>query len=246
MASPGLATKLAVDVGAAAVTAATVAPLIAAFDEAITRSASGGNLWQALGFRLRSIISHPGSFFSSKAFQWMWLVYGVTYLTVNSLRTLQDSLGLSLGIFATLILTVVNMSCNIAKDAAYSNLFGCDEEGCAITPKRAYAAWFLRDLVAFTFILTLPPIIASALGINMALSYFVVPIFGQFFTTPLHLFGFSLCNMPTASMSTHVATLKPAMGKTVVARQMRVIPPYSVGNVLNARLVAIAPALFGL
>ena len=85
--------------------------------------------------------------------------------------------------------------------SAYSKLFGCDEDGCVITPRSAYMMWFLRDVTAWTFILTLPPVISSTLGIHLALSYFVVPILGQFFTTPLHLLGFSMCNRPEASKS---------------------------------------------
>lgn len=199
----GLAARLAVDCGAAAITAAVVAPLIAAIDEAITRSASGGDksLWDPLLLRLKSIFISPCLFFASKAFQWMWLVYAITYLTASGLRTIQDAFGLSLGIFATVLLTIINVSLNIAKDSAFSQMFGCDEDGCMITPKRAYVTWFLRDLIAFTFILTLPPIVSSTLGLNLAMSYFFVPIVGQYFTTPLHLLGFSLCNMPDASKS---------------------------------------------
>ena len=47
MTVPALAVKLGVDVASAGITALAVAPLLAAFDEAITRSAAGGNLWQA-------------------------------------------------------------------------------------------------------------------------------------------------------------------------------------------------------
>ena len=46
-----------------------------------------------------------------------------------------------------------------------------------------------------------------------------------------------------AGIRTHLSTLKPMMIRTVTARQMRVIPPYSLGNVLNAQLIAAAPAL---
>ena len=44
---PAIAVNLGVDVTSASITALAVAPLLAAFDEAITRSAAGGNLWQA-------------------------------------------------------------------------------------------------------------------------------------------------------------------------------------------------------
>ena len=38
----------------------------------------------------------------------------------------------------------------------------------------------------------------------------------------------------------------PTYFKTVAARQMRIIPPYSIGGVLNGRLLGLAPALLKL
>lgn len=113
-----LAVKLAVDAMAASVTALAVAPLIAAFDEAITRSASGEKLWPALGSRLGSIITKPVAFFTSTAFIWMWIVYAATYVTANSLKSIESAVNIKLGFAATFLVTIVNMSCGIAKDAA--------------------------------------------------------------------------------------------------------------------------------
>ena len=158
-----LTIRLGCDVGAAALTAFAVAPLIAAFDEAITRSAAGESLWGSLGVRLGSILGMPAEFFSSAAFIWMWIVYAATYATTNSLKSIEAVFGVRLGFLATLCVTVVNMSCGIAKDAAFAQLFGSKggKDGAQKTPTSAYVTWFLRDLLAFTFILTLPPIISQ-------------------------------------------------------------------------------------
>lgn len=113
-----LAVKLLVDAISAGLTALAVAPLIAAFDEAITRSASGEKLWPALGGRLGSILTKPTDFFSSTAFIWMWIVYAATYMTANSLKSIEGAVDIKLGFAATFLVTIVNMSCGIAKDAA--------------------------------------------------------------------------------------------------------------------------------
>jgi hypothetical protein len=256
MAVPGtytLAVNLAVDVAAAGVTAFCVAPLIAAFDEAITRSASGEmNLWTALGNRLKSIVTKPGQFFTSAAFKWMWIVYAATYITANSLKTLETAAGFGFGFATTLAVTIVNMSCGIAKDSAYSKMFGCDtddnkDDGCTITPRSAYITWFLRDVTAFSFILTLPPIVSATFPrIPLDLAKFTTPIFAQYFTTVLHLLGFNMCNNPDANIFENLRAMRPTYLSTVTARQMRIIPPYSIGGVLNGKLLSVAPLLVNL
>ena len=238
-----LVAKLALDATSASITALAVAPLIAAFDEAITRSASGEPLWTALGKRLGGIISKPAEFFASTAFLWMWIVYAATYLTSNSLKSIESAAGIQLGFLATICVTLVNMSCGIAKDAAYAKMFSKGEG--KTTPLIAYVTWFLRDLVAFTFILTLPPIIKEIFGLPEDLAKFMTPILGQYFTTPLHLLGFNMCNMPSASLSQQLAACGNGFLSTVTARQMRIIPPYSIGGLINGKMLAAAPLLMG-
>lgn len=244
-----LAIKLAVDAGSAGLTALAVAPLIAAFDEAITKSASGGSLWGSLGGRLNSIVSQPAEFFGSVAFIWMWIVYAATYATSNSLKSIEASTGVKLGFLSTFCVTIVNMSCGIAKDAAYAKLFGSKsgKDGKTVsTPPAAYFTWFLRDLLAFTFILTLPPIIKELFGMPEDLAKFTTPVLAQYFTTPLHLLGFNMCNMPGASLGQQFAAMRPGFFSTVAARQLRIIPPYSIGGILNGKLLAAAPMLLSM
>lgn len=240
-----LAVNLAVDAVSAGLTALCVAPLLAAFDEAITRSASGeANLWTALGARLRAIVTKPGAFLRSAAFRWMFVVYAATYATANSLKTIERAAGLKFGFASTLAVTMVNMACGIAKDAAYAKMFGrSDDEGGKVTPVLAYIVWFVRDVTAFTFILTLPPIVSGALGVPIDLATFTTPIFAQYFTTIFHLLGFNICNDPDGSVGDWLRAMKPSFFSTVAARQMRIIPPYSIGGVLNAKILSKAPLI---
>lgn len=247
-----LPTQLLWDGLAAGGTALAVAPLIAAFDEAITRSAAGENLWLALGSRIRSIVFQPRAFFTSIGFRWMWIVYGATYAAANGLKSVERLTSLQLGFLSTLMVTLINMSCGIAKDSAYAALYGNSsgqQKSSTTTPLSAYIVWFLRDLVAFTFILTLPPFLVRQINqpqhFTLAYAKFLTPVLAQYFTTPLHLLGFHMVNRPEASVWAHVrATFGNwgVLGSTVAARQLRILPPYSIGGVLNSFLLGLAPS----
>ena len=236
-----LAIKLAVDAAAAALTALAVAPLIAAFDEAITKAAAGDSLWGALGARLLSVVRAPRAFFGSTAFRWMWIVYAATYATSNALKSAEAAAGVPFGFASTLAVTLVNMSCGIAKDAAYAKLFAAKDGGGKATPPAALLVWFARDFTAFSFILTLPPRLAAGCGVSLELAQFLTPVLGQYFTTPLHVLGVNMCNMPGATLGQQLARVGPGLPSTVLARQMRIIPPYSIGGVLNSHFLSAAP-----
>ena len=241
-----LAIKLAVDAAAAALSALAVAQLIASFDEAITKAAAGASLWAALGSRLLSIVRAPREFFGSTAFRWMWVVYAATYATSNGLKSVEAATGASFGFASTLAVTVVNMSCGIAKDAAYAKIFAAKDGGGKKTPPAALFVWFARDFTAFSFILTLPPFLAAGCGISLELAKFMTPVLGQYFTTPLHILGVNMCNMPCATLGQQLAQVGPGFFSTVLARQMRIIPPYSIGGVLNSYFLSAAPLALSL
>lgn len=233
-----LPSQLAWDGVAAAGTALAVAPLIAAFDEAITRSAAGENLWLALGNRIRNIVLQPAEFLRSIGFRWMWIVYAATYVTANGLKSVERCTSIQLGFLATLFVTLVNMSCGIAKDSAYATLFGTTSK--QKTPLPAFCVWFLRDLVAFTFILTLPPVVAKMHPqMTLGRAKFLTPILAQYFTTPLHLLGFHMVNKPEASLLQQIGAVRQGFFSTVAARQMRILPPYSIGGVLNGWILGL-------
>jgi hypothetical protein len=55
--------------------------------------------------------------------------------------------------------------------------------------------------------------------------------------------GLNMCNMPDATLGEQFKAMSPTFLSTVTARQMRIIPPYSIGGVLNAKLLSAAPLL---
>jgi len=237
MSAHELITALPMNGLAAAATALTVAPLIACFDEAITRSAAGENLWVVLAQRLCNICAHPIEFFTSAAFAWVWIVYAATYATSNVVGPLK------IGFAATIIVTLVNMTCGIAKDSAYAKMFSSsskDPGAKTKTPIPAFLIWFCRDLLSFTFVLTLPEVISKAMQVDLSLTKFATPVIAQYFTTPLHLMGLSFVNDPGSTFGKHLkAAFCDGYLSTVTARQMRIIPPYSVGGLLNGWILSL-------
>lgn len=88
-----------------------------------------------------------------------------------------------------------------------------------------------------------PPILAARLGIAEGLAKFATPVLAQYFTTPLHLLGVNMCNMPGASLSKQLGAIWGGFFSTCFARQLRIIPPYSIGGLLNTKLLSAAPLL---
>lgn len=185
------------------------------------------HLWAALGRRLR-------------------IVYSATYLAANGLRSVGTTTGVPLGFIATVIVTLVNTGCGIAKDSAFAEMFGSSgskgaEPKAKKMPPAVFAIWFLRDLVSFTFVLTLPDVPAKKISrIDVSTARFLTPVLAQYFTTTLHLLGLSLVNLPGAPLREE---LKACFGEgyfsTVAARQMRIIPPYSIGGILNGLILRL-------
>ena len=75
------------------------------------------------------------------------------------------------------------------------------------------------------------------------LAKFTTPVLAQYFTTPLHMLGVNMCNMRGAKLAKQLAAIRSGFLSTVLARQMRIIPPYSIGGNINGYLLSIAPVL---
>ena len=242
--SPALAPLLASDLGAAVCAGCICAPLVAVIDEAITLSAAGKKeLWPAIGSKLKSIAKAPIAFFSSPSFLWLWAVYAVTYLAANSVETIAKAVGRSPATPVLLCSTVANMGMCLAKDAAFAKMFG----GGASTGKddekktkagmspTVLALWFGRDVITQFFVFTLPILLLGRVpDIVCRLS---APVAAQYFTTPLHVLGIRLYSLPEGTtIGSQWAAMRGSLASTVVARQMRIFPAFSVGGVVNKAL----------
>uniref|UniRef100_A0A7S2IXN7 Solute carrier family 40 protein n=1 Tax=Haptolina brevifila TaxID=156173 RepID=A0A7S2IXN7_9EUKA len=196
-----LSVLLMSDACAATCAGCVCSPLVAVIDEAITLSAAGKkDLWPAIGSKLVSIAKAPASFFFSAPFLWLWAVYAVTYASANTVESIAKALGHSPATPVLLCSTFANMGMCLLKDAAFAKMFGSSDKDTDEKKKRAglsakvLSIWFARDIVTQFFVFTLPLILQGKVpDLVCRLS---APVAAQYLTTPFHLLGIKLFNMP--------------------------------------------------
>ena len=231
------ASMLTVDSASACITAAVVAPFTAAIDEAIIRSTAGDNLLVALRVKLAALVADPSTFLGSTSFRWMWLLYATTYGVSNMLKSLEESFDLDFGFASTVVVTGVSMVVTLLKEAAFVRAYGAkaNKDGRVHMPFASYAMWFVRDLIAFTFILNFPPMLHQHL---QPAAKIAAPIIASYFTTPAHLLAIAFSTVPHATFREQVASVFTQMDLAMIsARQLRNVPPYSIGVFLNSKLL---------
>lgn len=243
---------IAGDLAAAIIAGAICAPLVAVIDEAITVSAAGKKkMWPAIGDKLVSILKAPLSFLASAPFLWLWAVYAVTYASANCTETVAKAVGASPATPVLLISTFANMSVCLLKDAAFARMFsgsaGKDDDAKkkAGLSRPVLLLWFGRDVTTQFFVFTLPVLLHGR--VPDTLCRLSAPVVAQYFTTPFFLLGLKLFNLPPGtSIGSQWAAVRAMLFETVVARQIRIFPAFSVGGVVNKGLrVAIGGVLLG-
>ena len=242
-ARPMLAPLLASDFAVGAGAAITAAPLVAVIDEAITLSAAGKKgLWKAIGDKLASIARMPISFFGSVSFLWLWAVYAVTYATANGVETIAKAAGANPATPVLLCSTAANLGMCLMKDAAFARMYGGasdkkddDAKKAAGLSGKVLALWAARDALTQFFVFTMPVLLSGRVpDIVTRLS---APVMAQYFTTPLHLLGIRLFSLPLgATIASQWTPVQAILFQTVIARQMRIFPAFSVGGVVNQKL----------
>lgn len=238
-----LAPILASDAAAAAGAAITAAPLVAVIDEAITLSAAGKKgLWKAIGDKLSSIAGAPISFFGSVSFVWLWAVYAVTYATANGMETIAKAAGANPATPVLLCSTLANLGMCLMKDAAFARMYGGasekkddDATKTAGLSNKVLALWAGRDAVTQFFVFTMPMLLSGR--VPDLVTRLSAPVMAQYITTPLHLLGIRLFSLPLGTtVASQWAAVKAILFQTIIARQMRIFPAFSVGGVVNQKL----------
>lgn len=236
MALNSLGTTLCSDVVAAALAALIAAPLVAIIDQATNLNAAGRQkLWPAMGEKLVDMVRSPMDFLGSPAFQWLFFVYGITYASANAAGTISNALNVNPALPVLIASTLFNMWFSILKDAAFARLYGKQDskDKAMVIPMASYVAWFFRDIITMAFVFTIPSLLAGTLpDLWCRLS---APIIAQYFTTPLHLLALAMFNLPTASIGVKLASVRSAFVPTVLARQLRILPAFSVAGVANQK-----------
>lgn len=205
-----------------------VAPFISVADKAIVQRANGSHsITSSVASTVRSMARNPIEYFKSPMFLMMWGVYGVTYATANSLKTImehqehdrktlesrqgishQDSSSSNAGNMAVFTgTTVVNSAVSLLKDKAYARMFGSAGASSSM-PMVTYGLWMTRDLMVVGSSFVLPELVSKKLQDEYSLkkddalriSQVTVPLVTQLFAAPVQMLGLDYYNRPLSSL----------------------------------------------
>jgi hypothetical protein len=186
-ASTSLRSKLMGDVAVATAVTFGVSPFLTVVDKAIVESANGSKtLLASARDSVATMVRHPIQYFKSPTFLLMWAVYGATYSTANSFKTLEEHQSFlskesaskqssnatpQLGKLGTFLgTTFVNSGASILKDRAYARMFSAaasNANALSATPKSfpktTYAMWMMRDFSVIGSSFILPDMVSKLL-----------------------------------------------------------------------------------
>ncbi|KAG7359054.1 hypothetical protein IV203_015643 [Nitzschia inconspicua] len=263
-ASAPLHMKLVGDVAVALAVTFGVSPFLTVVDKAIVESANGTK--PILTSARDSVISmgrHPIQYIKSPTFLLMWVVYGATYSTANSFKTLEEhqshqakrtANGSSvnavpqIGKMGTFLgTTLVNSGASIMKDRAYARMFSAATPAATSTsysksfPKATYAMWMMRDLSVIGSSFILPDLVTSHIvetyrvdaAKAQSICQLTIPVAAQFVAGPFHFLGLDLYNRQ------HHPSMQMSIGQRIMDRGWAFYQ--GIGPVVAARIARIAP-----
>lgn len=230
------------DVLAGVIAGAAVSPIIASVDKALAENASGrASMGVSMVKSLKEIAFQPVKFFGGFAFRWIWLVYGATYVTANTVMTTCHVKNMDDGIPKLISTFIVNASTCIAKDRAFAKAYAT--QAAKPMPWGSYGSWVARDVGSMYVFWTLPPIVAKYAakytGSERTAYYasqMILPLACQTFLAPPHVLGYDIYNNPNNNFKQRLAFVQKDYAKYVGLKMVRQAPPWSVGTILNREI----------
>ena len=205
-----------------------VAPFVSVVDKAIVQRANGSHsILSSAAESVRTMARNPIAFVKSPMFMMMWGVYGVTYATANSLKTITEhqdherkrnesrrlhrdsSSPPSSEMTVFTGTTIVNSASSLLKDKAYARMFASSSGVASSMPLVSYGLFATRDLMVVGSSFILPELVAKRLEQEyqldkkeaLRISQLSVPIATQFFVAPVQLLGLDFYNRPMSGAS---------------------------------------------
>lgn len=237
----------AYEAGAALASTVVVAPIIAIVDKAIFSNASGKEtLVASLRSSTADVLLRPMTFLRSPSFWWIWIVYGGTYTAANWITVACERSGRVPDAPKFVVSSVTNVSLSLAKDRAFSRMYGVVAPKPVPVPSLSLFA--VRDSMSILASFILPSKIAANLhtqhGWDPAradvAAQLTVPLAAQIFSTPLHLLGMDIYNRPGLTVAERSSFVLKEYVKTTLARMARVLPAFGAGGVLNKAVRKLA------
>ncbi|KAI5922549.1 hypothetical protein F4810DRAFT_256560 [Camillea tinctor] len=256
-----LGLRLGADVTSAACAASMVAPIVSIIDRSIMENASGRTtLASSLKSSFRTLLVRPHALLFSKPVALIFMVYGGTYLTANTLDTATST---ALGRPATHVTSgttkfaassAANVGLCVYKDQIYVRLFGPGGAPRPV-PLPSYALFTLRDCFTIFCSFNVPPLLGPWLSERMGrevrrrvdgatVAQFAAPAAVQLLSTPVHLLGLDLYNRPLSpgagrfppSWRDRWALVRKNWLVSSAARICRIVPAFGVGGTVNTKV----------
>ncbi|KAK9774702.1 hypothetical protein SCAR479_08522 [Seiridium cardinale] len=248
-----LGLRVAADFASAASAACLIAPLISVIDRSIMENASGRqSMASALKSSLSTFLIRPHALLFSKPVALIFMVYGGTYLTANTLDTATSTVHnkpathVTAGTLKFASSSAANVGLGIYKDQVYVKLFGPSGPPRPV-PLPSYVLFTLRDCMTIFASFNVPPLLGPVLSNQMSqefqkrvsgqtIAQFAAPAMVQLFSTPLHLLGLDLYNRPGQAWSERWLAVKKNWAVSTAARVCRIVPAFGLGGVVNTRV----------
>ncbi|KAL0472477.1 hypothetical protein QR685DRAFT_236879 [Neurospora intermedia] len=259
-----LGLRLGADLVSAAAAAVLVAPVISIIDRSIMENASGAApLLTSLRRSLRSLLSSPRSTILSRPFGLIFLLYGGTYLTANTLdttvATVQNNPNpahVTSGSSKFFASSAANIGLCIYKDQVFVRLFGPPGATPRPVGLPSYLLFAARDCMTIFASFNVPPLLGPVLTERLSkdaqkwvsgqtMAQFAAPAVVQLFSTPVHLLGLDMYNRPSGGAGSGGAApswgerwslVKKNWAVSVAARICRIVPAFGVGGVVNMKV----------
>ena len=223
-------------------------------------NASGRNtLAASIKTSLKNLLLRPQTVFLSKPFALIFMLYGGTYLTANTLDTAtatvqnKPATHVTAGTAKFAASSAANVGLCIYKDQVFVRMFGPAGVVPRAVPMASYALFTLRDCMTIYASFNVPPLLGPYLNSRMSddmrtkvcgltIAQFCAPAAVQLFSTPLHLLGLDLYNRPAgvgaAAVSWHDrwVAVRKNWGISAAARICRIVPAFGVGGVVNMKV----------
>ncbi|KAH7134365.1 hypothetical protein EDB81DRAFT_96883 [Dactylonectria macrodidyma] len=251
--------RLGVDAVSAACATAMIAPLIAMIDRSVMENASGRrSLASSIGNSIKTLVTRPHHLLFSKPTALIFLVYGSTYLTANTVDTSFSTINnrpassTTAGVTKFAASSAANIGIGIYKDQVFVRLFGPPGAVPRPVPLPAYALFAARDCLTIFASFNVPPILGpyfdsrfsdqiKAHMSGASTAQFMAPAAVQFISTPLHLLGLDLYNRP--SSHANLITMRERFDIvcrnwtiSALARICRIVPAFGIGGVVNLKV----------
>lgn len=239
----------AVFTGCSLLSAVSVVPVVMAVDKAVTQSAAGMSLGQALRVVIRDMARKPRAV--AVPFGMVMGVYTLTYGANNAVDVMSErysfdsSTQQSMKLFGA---TGAYTTSSILKDVAFAKMFSKASEAAKevkrAVPATTYGTFLFRDALIIGAGFILPAMVAG--GIQKAtdmdkqkaekIAQLATPCGMQIAITPIHLLGLNLYNTPAATPVQRFRAVCKQYPEATGVRMLRFLWAYGVGGIVNKEL----------